>query len=155
MGAVSVAPTAYTLSSGAAAAVASNLRCLAAHENAEPPRFVRNDDRWLRTPVQTGRFEQRGTYCVNMPQNGCADALDPNQAGQGSQWVVDGVDGNTLIAGPGTPIQVNNGARSYGLVYVNDDGSVTALDPGYAGDMYPTTKTCWASVHASQDFKLG
>jgi hypothetical protein len=154
VGAVSVVPTAYTMTSGAAAAVASNLTCLAAHENADPPRFVRTDDRWLRAPVQNGHFEQRSTFCINTPQDGCTDLLNPNQAGQGSQWVIDGVDNNTLIAGQSTPIQVGGG-RSYGLVYVNDDGTVTAMDPGYGGDMYPTTKTCWASVHASQDFKLG
>jgi hypothetical protein len=154
VGAVSVLPTAYTLSSGAATAVASNLRCLAAHENANPPRFVPGDDRWLREPVAMGQFEQRATYCVSTPQAGCMDGFNPGQAGTGSQWIVDGVDGNSVTAGPGAPIQVN-GARSYGLVYVSDDGTVTSMDPGYGGDLYPTTKTCWASVHGSQDFKLG
>jgi hypothetical protein len=155
VGAASVFPTAYTLSSGAAAAAASHLSCLQAHENATPPRFVRSDDRWLRTQVQDGSFEHRGTHCINLPQADCADGMNPGQAGYGSQWVVDGVDGNRLIAGPGTPIQVNSGSHSYGLVYTNDDGTVTAMDPGYAGELYPTTKTCWASVQASQDFRLG
>lgn len=150
-----VVPSVYTLTSGAQAAVASSLRCLQANEDTAPPRFVQTPDQWLRQPVQMGRFEQRSTYCVSTPQSECADGLNPGQAGEGSQWIVDGVEGNMITAGPGAPIQVSNGSRSYGLVYVDREGTVTALDPGFSGDLYPTTVSCWASVAGTQDFKLG
>lgn len=154
LGAAGVLPSVYTLTSGAQVSAAS-LRCLEAQEDATPTRFTANNDQWLRTPVQMGQFEQRDTYCISTPQAQCTDGLNPGQAGDGSQWIVDGVDGNTVTAGPGAPIQVSSGQQSYGLVYVNKDGTITALDPGYSGDLYPTTNSCWASVSATQDTKLG
>jgi hypothetical protein len=156
LGAAGIVPSVYTLTSGAQVSAASAIVCLQASEDANPTRFMPgNGDPWLREPVQMGRFEQRNTYCVSTPQADCMNGFNPGDAGQGSQWIVEGVDGNVVTAGPGAPIQVSSGHHSYGLVYVDKDGTITTLDPGYTGDLYPTTKSCWASVLSAQGNRLG
>jgi hypothetical protein len=152
VGAASVVPSVYTLSSGAQVAVASNLRCL--QEPAVPPqRFTQAPDHWLRAPVYVGRYENGPAYCVTSPQEMCTDVWNPNKGADGSQWV-DGA-GDMHVVGPNDPVTMANGPRQYGLIYVDREGTIAALDPNAAADIQPATQTCWASVMGSWNAKLG
>lgn len=152
VGAASVVPTVYTLSSGAQVAVASNLRCLQ-EPLSPPPRFTAGRDNWLRAPVYVGQYENGPAYCVTSPQELCTDVWNPNQGAAGSQWVDNA--GNMHIVGPNEPVDMSHSSRQYGLIYVDRDGTIAALDPNAAPDIQPATQTCWASVMGSWNARLG
>jgi hypothetical protein len=50
---------------------------------------------------------------------------------------------------------MSHSSRQYGLIYVDKDGTIAALDPSAAGDIQPATQSCWASVMGSWNAKLG
>lgn len=150
VGAASVLPTVYTLSSGAQTATASNARCLR-DPPLEPERFAPTRDEWLRAPVYVGSYQGQAAYCITSPQELCVDVWNPNQAATGSQWIV---DGSIVTAGPGTTIDLSKAGRQYGLIYVDREGTIAALDPSAAPDIQPSTASCWASVMGSWNAKL-
>jgi hypothetical protein len=152
VGAASVVPTVYTLSSGAQVAVASNLRCLQEPDTL-PPRFTTTRDNWLRAPVYVGQYDNGPAYCVTSPQEMCTDVWNPNQGAAGSQWVDNA--GNMHVVGVGETVDMSHSSRQYGLIYVDRDGTIAALDPSAANDIQPATSSCWASVMGSWNAKLG
>ena len=159
-------PSICTLSSGAQAAVASNLRCLA-NEAAPPARFTPAPDNWVRAPVDVGDYDGTPAYCVTSPQSACSDSpqnwrglsspLDPvdvaaKDAQPGSTWII---EGHRVTPSPGVHITVKPGRKQYGLVYVDQQGSVSTLDPNGALTLTPSTNSCWASAMPGRTSKLG
>ena len=140
-------PSVLTLSSGAQAAAASSLRCLATNQPHQ--RFVDVQDQWVRAQVPVGSYNSRTAYCITTPSGGCLDSAHKGMPG--SDWVV---DGNTMTVGLGTNVQGQNKV-SYGLVYVDQNGSITTLNPGSDGNLTPVTKSCWTSVIGSRTTNLG
>lgn len=142
-------PSVLTLSSGAQAAAASTLRCLATNQPAQ--RFVPNDDNWVRAQVPVATYNSsRPAYCVTSPTNACVDISQ--NAVPGSHWVV---DGNTMTADTQNLLKVQSQQRSYGLVYVDQAGSIATLDPAGNGNLTPVTDSCWASIMGGRTTNLG
>lgn len=140
-------PSVLTLSSGAQAAAASSLRCLATNE--PHARFVDTQDQWVRAQVPVGSYNTRTAYCVTSPSASCLDGSHNGMPG--SNWVV---DGNTMTVGLGTNVQGQN-KTSYGLVYVDQTGSIMTINPGNDGNLTPVTKSCWTSVIGNGTTPLG
>jgi len=169
-----VLPSVYTLSSGAGTAAASNLVCLA-KEGLPPPRFTTEGDYtgrtdgWVRAPVSVGEYDGTPADCVTTPQSGCSDSapgpsrppsnsLAPAEASyskaqDGSVWIV---QGNRVISSRHVPItNVNPGRKHYGLVYVDETGTVSTLDPQGKPYLKPVTASCWASISSGHTSRLG
>jgi hypothetical protein len=176
-------PSIYTLGSGAQTAVGSHMVCLAKQGSAPPPiRFTQytglglqdNDhlqtpEGWLRAPVNFGEYDGSPADCVTTPQASCV-AFTPSapansspmpsagpgpgtNAENGSVWIV---QGNRMTSNANTPItHVNLAKKHYGLVYVDETGSVATLDPNGALGLHPTTNSCWASIMGGRISKLG
>jgi hypothetical protein len=160
-------PSIYTLSSGAQTAIASTMVCIA-KQGTPPPRFTSKPDNWVRSPVKVGDYDGTPADCVTTPQSTCADRvrlgwrdgdnppLDEPGAGKardGSVWIV---QGNRVISSPNVQIaNVGPVPRHYGLVYVDQGGTVSTLDPDGALQLTPMTTSCWASTMAGRGFKLG
>jgi hypothetical protein len=160
-------PSIYTLSSGAQTAIASNMVCLA-KQGTPPPRFTSQPDNWVRAPVSVGDYDGTPADCVTSPQSACAGPVklgwreaenspkvEPgtSNAQDGSVWII---QGNRVISSPNVPItNVSPGPRHYGLVYVDQAGTVSTLDPDGALHLSPMTTSCWASTIAGRGFKLG
>jgi hypothetical protein len=169
-------PSIFTLSSGAQTAAASTTVCLA-RQGAAPPRFVedgdlaRTSDGWLRAPVNFGQYDTTPANCVTSPQTSCvaftpssakdASALPVPSAGgpvanaeDGSVWIVQG--NHRMTSSVHTPItHVSLGKKHYGLVYVDQTGTVATLDPNGAPGLSPVTASCWASIMGGRISKLG
>jgi hypothetical protein len=174
-------PSIYTLSSGAQTAAASNLVCLA-KEGPPPIRFTvvpelglqdndyaRIPDGWVRAPVYFGEYDRTPANCVTSPQSSCV-AFTPassqnstplpasgsgvgTNAETGSVWIV---QGNRMVSNANTPItNIAMGRKHYGLVYVNQAGTVSTLDPNGRLDLIPVTTSCWASIVGGRISKLG
>ena len=168
-----VLPSVYTLSSGAQTAAASNLVCLT-KQGPPPPRFtsdgdwVRWPDGWVRAPVNFGDYDGVPANCVNSPQEACIDpssgwrnvansSATPDSAvgnaQDGSIWIV---QGNRVVSSPRVQItNVNPARKHYGLVYVDQSGTVATLDPAGASHLSPVTTSCWASIMGGRISKLG
>ncbi len=166
-------PSILTLSSGAQAAGASNVVCLT-RQGAAPPRFVdggdfaKTNDGWLRAPVNFGQYDGTPANCVTSPQSSCiaftpaknASALPLPAAGgpvtnaeEGSVWIV---QSNRMTSSVHTPItNVSLGKKHYGLVYVDQTGTVATLDPNGAPSLTPVTTSCWTSIMGGRISKLG
>jgi hypothetical protein len=140
-------PSVLTLSSGAQAAATSALRCLA--NNQPAARFTPTDDNWVRAQVPVASYNTRPAYCVTSPTNACVDGAQ--HAVPGTRWVV---DGNTMTADPNTVMPVQS-QRSYGLVYVDQSGSIATLDPGSNGNLVAVTDSCWTSIVGGRTTNLG
>jgi hypothetical protein len=66
------------------------------------------------------------------------------------------VQGNRMTSNANTPItHVSLAQKHYGLVYVDETGSVATLDPNGALGLHPTTTSCWASITGGHISKLG
>ena len=149
LGATGALPSVLTLSSGAQAAVASNLRCLTPPPQM-PTRFTPQDDNWVRAQVNVGAFENRPAYCISTPGNACVDST--MHAAPGSKWVV---NGNTMTVGiQNSNFQVLN-ERSYGLVYIDSTGSIQTLDSQSSVNLQPVTDSCWTSLLGGRTSNLG
>jgi hypothetical protein len=170
-----VLPSIYTLSSGAQTAAASNVACLAKTGQETPIRFTQDDDYarisdgWLRAPVNFGEYDGAPANCVTSPQSACiaysptpAPPSSPGttpssgpvtNAEDGSVWIV---QGNRMTSNVHTPItHVSLGRKHYGLVYVDETGSVATLDPNGAIGLHATTTSCWTSIMGNRISKLG
>lgn len=169
-----VLPSIYTLSSGAQTAAASNLVCLA-KEGPPPVRFTQDDDYarfpdgWLRAPVNVGEYDRATADCVTTPQSSCV-AFTPAHSENSTPWPAKGpgtgtnaengsvwiVQGNRMTSNNHTPItNVNLGRKHYGLVYVDQSGTVATLDPNGRLGLSPVTTSCWASIMGGRISKLG
>jgi hypothetical protein len=165
MAAGAALPSIYTLSSGAATAAASSLVCLA-KEGPPPIRFTTDGDYahrpdgWVRAPVTTGEYDGTPADCITSPQSECSSSFPGPSRGapsaaapagapvanaqDGSVWVV---QGNRVISSPHVQItNVNAGRPHYGLVYVDQTGTVVTLDPNGSSVLRPVTASCWASM---------
>lgn len=138
-----VVPSVLTLSSGASAAVTSNLRCWA-NPATTPQRWTSADDTWYRKQVYDGSSQSYTVHCIMNPQSGCTDGS--NTAPSGSLWIRD--DGVTKVtAGSGTQVtSVHQG--TYGLIYVDQDGQMVTLDPTLPG-YQPVHDSCATSMGAA------
>ena len=168
-------PSVYTLSSGAQTAAASNLVCLAKQGGPLPVRFTSDDDYvrwpdgWLRSPVNFGDYDGAPADCVTSPQTSCSEfspggprsgslgAADPTGAGtnatDGSVWIV---QGQRVVSNPNVPIRnIRLGRKHYGLVYVDQSGTVATLDPNGAFNLSPVKTSCWASMMGGRISRLG
>lgn len=156
-------PSIWTLSSGAQTAAASNRLCWTHQSEPTPARFTPSSDTWYRAPVYVGDHNGTPAYCVSPRQSECADGATDSvrtnppaslvgpQAGnarEGSAWIV---NGTRVTAGPGTQItNVGRGPPQYALVYVDQTGTISTLDPTRAGNVNAVTFSCWASVGPEQ-----
>jgi hypothetical protein len=162
-------PSIYTLSSGAQIAVASNTVCTLKQQGMVPARFTTTPtaDNWLRAPVNVGEYDGTPADCVTSPQSACMDpasnwrgsnSLSPGppaatNAQRGSIWIV---QGNRVVSSPFVPItNVDPSRKHYGLVYVDQAGTVSTLDPNGSLQLIPVTTSCWASVIVGRTSKLG
>jgi hypothetical protein len=148
-------PSVYTLASGAQTAIASHLTCAAKEPTIPPARFTDAPDSWYRAPVSVGDYDGTPAHCVTMPQAACADPAiatpktplaEPGakNARDGSVWII---QGNRVISNPHVPItNVTPVPRRYGIVYVDQAGTVATLDPNGATNLTPVHTSCWASV---------
>lgn len=151
-------PSIYTLSSGAQTAAASVL-CSARQPQTAPAAVTSTRDTWYRAPVYVGEYNGTKAYCVSSPQTDCAPGsgaspsarlVEPqaSRAQEGSDWIV---NGTRVTAGPGTQItNVGQTPRQYALVYVDQTGTISTLDPTKAGNMNWVSASCWASVGPEQ-----
>jgi len=143
-------PSVYTLTSGAQTAAASSLRCWAAQPTTPPQRFTTADDAWRRYPVYKGKFHSDGAYCVTLPQSSCASGADGQT---GSVWIS---NGTRIVNGPGSQItNVGSTQSNYGLVYVNQQGTIKVLDPNGDLSLRPVLASCWTSMVGTSMSKLG
>ena len=143
-------PSVYTLTSGAQTAVASSLRCWAAQPTTPPQRFTTADDAWRRYPVYKGKYHSDDAYCVTPAQSSCASG---GNGQTGSVWIS---NGTRIVDGPSSQItNVGSTQSNYGLVYVNQDGSVQTLDPNGALNLRPVFDSCWTSMVGTSTSKLG
>lgn len=140
-------PSVLTLSSGAASAASSHLVCLLNQPNPPPQRFTPGEDNWVRAQVNVAAYENRPAYCITTPSSNCVDGM--NHAIPGSTWVV---DGNKMTAGMQNNLQVLN-QRAYGLVYVNNSGSIMTLDK--QSNLYAIQDSCWTSMMGGRSMNLG
>jgi len=147
LGATGALPSVLTLSSGAQAAAASTLRCLASNEPAA--RFVPADDHWVRAQVPVATYNNRPAFCVTSPTNACVDYRQ--MAVPGTSWVV---DGRTMTADAQTQMQAQP-QKWYGLVYVDQTGNVATLDPSGDGNLVAVTDSCWNSILGGRTSSLG
>jgi hypothetical protein len=153
LGAASALPSVYTLSSGASAAVTSNFACWdKAQEGTAPQRFVGVDDQWYRAQVYDGNYKGATVHCVTSPQSACVDS--GSIAKDGSVWVSD--SGVRVQAGLGDTInQVSSAPQSYGLVYVDKQGTISTLDPYNQTGLSYCSDSCWTSIMGGRISQLG
>jgi len=140
-------PSVLTLSSGAVAAGGSNLVCLLNQSKQNPQRFTAGEDNWVRAQVNVAAYENRPAYCITTPSSSCVDGN--NQAIPGSTWVV---DGNNMTAGLQNNLQVLN-TRAYGLVYVDNTGSIMTLDKH--SNLVAVQDSCLTSLLGGRTMNLG
>lgn len=166
LGAAAVLPSVYTLSSGARTAATSNLRCWNRAQRHggrelvgniggadEATRFSLVNDGWLRKQVYTGNSGGYPAYCAMSDQTACVDPMDPTKAAPGSTWIV---NGDRVTAGLGFKIdQVAPSPEAYGLVYVDQQGTIATLDPERSADLRPATASCWTSMMGGRVSTLG
>ena|SRR5215471_18712222 len=147
-------PSVYTLTSGAQTAVASNLRCWGNPGATPPQRFTASDDSWYRSPVYTGQYKGNAAYCVTSPQSACIDSpMHPDHGADGSMWIS---SGNRITVGPGDNVtNVGPAPSKYGLVYVNNQGTVKTLDPNGNPNLQPLHDSCWTSMLGGRTSMLG
>jgi hypothetical protein len=157
-------PSIYTLSSGAQAAIASNLACWAREPQPAPARFTPNTDNWLRASVYTGEYDGTPAYCVSSHQPDCIGRqllglrTNPNDPGSdnaqdGSTWIV---HGQRVTSSPAVQItKVGVRPSQYGTVYVDQTGTVLTLDPRSTADLHVVSNSCWTSVLGGRISKLG
>jgi hypothetical protein len=169
-------PSVFTLSSGAQTAGGSNVACLARQE-APPARFISQEDYvrwpdgWVRAPVAFGDYDGAPADCVTTPQNSCAaftpigsggasgatKSGDPSPPGtdaaDGSVWIV---QGERVVSSRNVPIRnIKLGRKHYGLVYVDQSGTVSTLDPNGSFKLSAVKTSCWASITGGAVSKLG
>jgi hypothetical protein len=168
LGVAAILPSVYTLSSGAQTAAASNARCwdrvqhtggrevgvMDVMDIEETQRFSMVDDGWLRKQVYTGQSGGQPAYCAMTSQAGCLDPTDPTKAAVGSTWIV---HGERVVVGAGgvTIEHVGAAPQAYGLVYVNQEGTVTTLDPDRSLRLRPVRQPCWNSILGGRVSILG
>jgi hypothetical protein len=161
LGAAAALPSVYTLTSGAQTAAASVLHCTVANPPSNLQRFTQSDDNWFRNKVYVGRWGNDKAYCVTAYQSACVNPLHPDQAGQGSTWIVNNVRrtaGNTDIYHIGSAPDINRIAsepQAYGLVYVDAKGTIRTLDPNGNLSLQPVTGSCMASMIGGEKSLLG
>jgi hypothetical protein len=86
-------------------------------------------------------------------QAACIDPTNPNKAAAGSIWIV---NGERIVAGAGIPIeQVSAGSHAYGLVYVDQQGTMATLDPDRSQHLRPVREPCWNSIIGGRISPLG
>ena len=156
LGAAAALPSVYTLTSGAQTAVASGLSCLTRGAQANPTRITTAPDTWYRSQVKAGSAGQSTTknaFCIMDNQNACADALKPDWSASQSYWYVNGQ--RTMV--PQGEVRNIQGGRTtaYGLVYVDQKGTVATLDPMLQPGLQPATNSCMNSIIGSAISKLG
>ncbi len=159
-----ILPSIYTLSSGAQTAVSSTLACWAKQPTSAPARFTTAPDNWYRSEVYVGDHKASGAYCVSDRQENCIGPalgnheIDPrgasaNEGREGSAWIVDGTRGT---AGPMLRVtNVRPSHKAYGLVYVDQEGTISTLDPKLGSNLNPVAGTCWTSILGGRISKLG
>jgi len=151
LGAGAILPSVYTLSSGAQTAVASTLACFNTSGTA-PTRFVDTQDKWFRSQVYDGTNSGRASHCVSTPQNVCTNGAGGAPAG--SVWVKN--DGTRFVAGPGNQVNnVTSQPKSYGLVYVDRQGTINTLDPNGNTSLSYASIACYNSILGSRISTLG
>jgi hypothetical protein len=82
------------------------------------------------------------------------DNLGPGtNAADGSVWIV---QGQRMVSSRNVPVKnVKLGRKHYGLVYVDQTGTIATLDPQGSLKLSPTSMSCWASINGGHISKLG
>ncbi|HEY3181031.1 MAG TPA: hypothetical protein VGL25_19375 [Casimicrobiaceae bacterium] len=150
-------PSVYTLTSGAAIAAASGLNCWSTQSTTTTPqRITSAPDRWYRVQVKSGTEGQTSSvmgYCLKDTQADCTDPLKPDWSASQTYWYVNGQ--RTLESRGG--IRNIPKTPGYGLVYVDEKGTIMTLDPAlYPGvDLKYAATSCMTSIIGSTISKLG
>jgi hypothetical protein len=168
LGAAALLPTVHTLASGGQTAMASNVRCWdrARHhgggrdlgvsggfDDDDTARFSMTNDEWLRKQVYTGMGGGHPAFCAMSNQAACIDPANPTKAAAGSVWIV---NGERIVAGAGVSIdQVSAAPQAYGLVYVDQQGTMATLDPDRSNRLRPVREPCWNSIIGGRISPLG
>src|SRR5437773_6963843 len=150
-------PSVYTLTSGAAVA-AGSISCWATQSTTNSPtRITTAPDRWYRLQVKSGTKPPPNTnvmgYCLTDNQANCTDLLKPDWSASQTYWYVGGQrtpeDRGGIRYIPKTP--------GYGLVYVDEKGTIMTLDPAlYPGvELKYAATSCMTSMIGSTISKLG
>jgi hypothetical protein len=107
---------------------------------------------------KTGDNPGSGTAFTPVGSGGASDKTGANlgpgtNAADGSVWIV---QGQRMVSSKNVPVKnVKLGRKHYGLVYVDQSGTVATLDPHGSLKLTPTSMSCWASVMGGQISKLG
>ena len=161
LGAAAALPSVYTLTSGAQTAAISAFHCVAATPPSNLQRFTQSYDNWFRNKVFVGKWGNDKAYCVTANQSACVSPLHPDQAAQGSTWIVNNVRrtaSNTDVNHIGSAPDINpigSEPQAYGLVYVDAKGTITTLDPNGNPSLQPATGSCMASMIGGANSLLG
>jgi len=160
--AIGALPSVYTLASGAHTAASSHLACWAQQPLTNPPRFTTGTDTWLRSKVYCGSYDGHPAYCVSNPQNSCVDALHSSKGGDGSAWIYNnsnygGSSGDMrIVVGQGHQVtNVSHTPPTHGLVYVDQNLTLTTLDPNGKSYLHPVSASCWTSIMGGKTTNLG
>jgi len=145
-------PSVYTLTSGAQAAVASNLRCWASTSTQNAMPYTMADDQWLRAQVYVGKGKD-AAYCVLANQANCLDPTDPTKGRLGSVWIDNGQ--RVIVGNPDVTITNIGSNRAYGLVYVSQDGTINTLDRNGQLSLQPVADSCWTSLLGGRTSSIG
>lgn len=151
LGATGALPSVLTLSSGAQAAILSHLSCIKPPAQM-PERFTPTDDGWVRAQVQVGNYQGMQAYCITTPNSGCVDMANPSRAAQGSEWIV---GGSPMTSSSLSQVNVSSGQHAYALVYVDQHGAMTMINPRENTNFVPVADSCWTSVIGGSVSKLG
>jgi hypothetical protein len=74
-------------------------------------------------------------------------------AADGSVWII---QGERHVSNRNVPVRnIKLGRKHYGLVYVDQSGTVATLDPQGTFKLTPVTTSCWASIMGGRISKLG
>lgn len=166
LGAAAVLPSVYTLTSGARQAATSSGNCEEpsgrdrmhdmgkGKHTADAALFTLQRDGWLRREVYYGVSHGQEAYCAMSDQAACMDKMAPDEAATGSVWIA--LDGYRFTVTSNAQItRISPRPSAYGLVFVNQEGTIATLDPDGRDDLYPVKETCWSSILGGRGSMLG
>jgi hypothetical protein len=153
-------PSVFTLSSGAQTSMVSGTMCrfgnwqrqaLPRHPiatealPANTPLVSVVADDYLRAPVYVGSYDGLPAHCVMENQQYCMDPMDPTTAAEGSVWIAGEERIVVNKAQKRVVTQISSSPQGYGLIFVNQEGTIATFDPQTSG-LQPVTQVCWASM---------
>jgi hypothetical protein len=153
-------PSVFTLSSGAQTSMVSGTMCRVGNWQphtlprqpmaagalpADTPLVSVVADDYLRAPVYVGSYDGLPAHCVMENQQYCMDPMDPTTAAEGSVWIAGEERIVVNKAQKRVVTQISSSPQGYGLIFVNQEGTIATFDPQTSG-LQPVTQVCWISI---------